>query len=70
MLELSHLEITSSALDEEVLYEEYPSRIKYCANPGEDVPDLTSDEEIPNLVTTPDLTYEDKEAQEQKAERF
>ena len=60
-----HLEITSSAPDEEVLYEEYPSRIKYCVNPGEDVPDLISDEEIPDLVTNPDLTYEDKEAQEQ-----
>ena len=55
-----HLEITSSAPDEEALYEEYPSRIKYCVNPGEDVPDLTSDEEIPDLVTNPDLTYEDK----------
>ena len=64
-----HLEITSSAPDEEVLYEEYPSRIKYCVNPGEDVPDLTSDEEIPDLVTNPDLTYEDKEAQEQKADQ-
>ena len=61
-----HLEIPSSAPDEEVLYEEYPSRIKYCVNPGED---LTSDEEIPDLVTTPDLTYEDKEAQEQKADQ-
>ena len=55
-----HLEITSSAPDEEVLYEEYPSRIKCCVNPGEDVPDL---------VTNPDLTYEDKEAQEQKADQ-
>ena len=64
-----HLEITSSAPDEEVLYEEYPSRIKYCVNPGEDVPDLTSDEEMPDLVTNPDLTYENKEAQEQKADQ-
>ena len=63
------LEITSSAPDEEVLYEEYPSRMKCCVDPGEDVPDLTSDEEIPNLVTNPDLTYEDKEAQEQKADQ-
>ena len=61
------LEIASSAPDEEVLYEEYPSRMKCCVDPGEDVPDLTSDEEIPDLVTNPDLTYEDKEAQEQKA---
>ena len=63
------LEITSSAPDEEVLYEEYPSRMKCCVDPGEDVPDLTSDEEIPDLVTNPDLTYEDKEAQEQKADQ-
>ena len=62
------LEIASSAPDEEVLYEEYPSRMKCCVDPGEDVPDLTSDEEIPDLVTNPDLTYEDKEAQEQKAD--
>ena len=61
------LEITSSVPDEEVLYEEYPSRMKCCVDPGEDVPDLTSDEEIPDLATNPDLTYEDKEAQEQKA---
>ena len=65
----SNLEITSSAPDEEVLYEEYPSRIKCCVNPGEDVPDLASKEEIPDLVTNPDLTYEDKEAQEQKADQ-
>ena len=64
-----HLEITSSAPDEEVLYEEYPSRIKYSVNTGEDVPDLASDEEIPDLVTNPDLTYEDKEVQEQKADQ-
>ena len=64
-----HLEITSSAPDEEVLYEEYPSRIKYSVNTAEDVPDLTSDEEIPDLVTNPDLTYEDKEVQEQKADQ-
>ena len=56
-----HLEITSSAPDEEVLYEEYPSRINYSVNTGEDVPDLASDEGIPDLVTSPDLTYEDKE---------
>ena len=62
------LEIASSAPDEEVLYEEYPSRMKCCVDPGEDVPDLTSDEEIPDLMTNPDLTYEDKEAQEQKAD--
>ena len=43
--------------------------MKCCVDPGEDVPDLTSDEEIPDLVTNPDLTYEDKEAQEQKADQ-
>ena len=64
-----HLEITSSAPDEEVLYEEYPSRKKYCVNHGEDVPNLTSDEEIPDLITNPDLTYEDKEAQEQNTDQ-
>ena len=67
--DVTQLEITSSAPDEEVLYEEYPSRMKCCVDPGEDVPDLTSDEEIPDLVTNPDLTYEDKEAQEQKADQ-
>ena len=56
------LEITFSAPDEEVLYEEYPSRMKCCVDPDEDVPDSISDEEIPDLVTNPDLTYEDKEA--------
>ena len=65
----AQLEITSSAPDEEVLCEEYPSRMKCCVDPGEDMPDLTSDEEIPDLVTNPDLTYEDKEAQEQKADQ-
>ena len=33
------------------------------------MPDLTSDEEIPDLITNPDLTYEEKEAQEQKADQ-
>ena len=37
-------------------------------DPDENVPDLVSDEEIPDLVTNPDLTYEDKEAQEQNAD--
>ena len=61
------LEIAYSAPDEQVLYEEYPSRMECCVDPDEDVPDLVSDEEIPDLVTIPDLTYEEKEAQEQKA---
>ena len=63
------LEIAYSAPDEEVLYEKYPSRMECCVDPDEDVPDLVSDEEIPDLVTNPDLTYEDKEAQEQKADQ-
>ena len=58
------LEIAYSAPDDQVLYEEYPSRMECCVDPDEDVPDLVSDEEIPDLVTTPDLTYEEKEAQE------
>ena len=33
------------------------------------MPDLVSDEGIPDLVTNPDLTYEDKEAQEQRADQ-
>ena len=63
------LEIAYSTPDEEVLYEEYPSRMECCVDPDEDVPDLVSDEEIPDFVTNPDLTYEDKEAQEQKADQ-
>ena len=63
------LEIAYSAPDEQVLYEEYPSRTECCVDPDEDVPDLVSDEEIPDLVTIPDLTYEEKEAQEQKADQ-
>ena len=63
------LEIAYSTLDEEVLHEEYPSRMECCVDPNEDVPDLVSDEEIPDLVTNPDLTYEGKEAQEQKADQ-
>ena len=58
------LEIAYSAPDEEVLYEEYPSRMGCCVDPDEDVPDLVFHEGIPDLVTNPDLTYEDKEAQE------
>ena len=63
------LEIAYSAPDEEVLYEKYPSRMECCVDPDEDVPDLVSDEGIPDLVTNPDLTYEDKDAQEQKADQ-
>ena len=63
------LEIAYSAPNEEVLYEEYPSRMECCVDPDEDVPDLVSDEEVPDLVTIPDLTYEEKEAQEQKADQ-
>ena len=63
------LEIADSTPDEEVLYEEYPSRMECCVDPDEDVPDLVSDEGIPDLVTNPDLTYEDKEAQEQKTDQ-
>ena len=63
------LEIAYSAPDEEVLYDKYPSRMECCVDPDEDVPDLVSDEEIPDFVTKPDLTYEDKEAQEQKADQ-
>ena len=63
------LEIAYSAPDEEVLYEEYPSRMECCVDLNEDVPDLVFDEEIPDLVTNSDLTYEDKEAQEQKADQ-
>ena len=44
------LEIPYSAPDEEVLYEEYPSRMECCVDPDEDVPDLVSDEGIPDLV--------------------
>ena len=62
-------DVRTHQLDEEVLYEEYPSRMECCVDPDEDVPDLVSDEEIPDLVTIPDLTYEDKEAQEQKADQ-
>ena len=40
-----------------------------CVDPDEDVPDLVSDEEIPDLVTIPDLTCEEKKAQEQKADQ-
>ena len=40
-----------------------------CVDPDEDVSDLVFDEEIPDLVTNPDLTYEEKEAQEQKADQ-
>ena len=50
-----HLEATPSAPNEEVMYE--------------DVPNLISDDEIPDLVSKPDLTCEDKEAQEQKADQ-
>ena len=63
------LEIAYSTLDDEVLYDKYPSRMECCVDPDEDVPHLVSDEEIPDLVTNPDLTYEDKEAQEQKADQ-
>ena len=63
------LEIAYSTPDEEVIYEEYPSRMECCVDPDEDVPDLVSDEEIPDFVAKPDLTYEDKEAQEQKADQ-
>ena len=47
----------------------YPSRMECCVDPDQDVPDLVSDEEIPALVTNPDLTCEDKETQEQKADQ-
>ena len=40
-----------------------------CVDPDEDVPDLVSHGEIPDLVTIPDLTYEEKEAQEQNADQ-
>ena len=60
------LEIAHSAPDEEVLYEEYPSRMECCVDPDENVPDLVSDEGIPDLVTIPDLTYEDKKPKNRK----
>ena len=63
------LEIAYSTPDEEVLYDKYPLRMECCVDPDEDVSDLVSDEEIPDFVTKPDLTYEDKEAQEQKADQ-
>ena len=63
------LEIAYSTPDEEVLYDKYPSRMECCVDPDEDVPDLVSDEEIPDFVTKPDLRYEEKEAQEQKADQ-
>ena len=65
---IHQLEIAYSKPDEEVPYEEYPSRMECCVDPDEDVPDLVSDEKITDLVTNPDLTYEDEEAQEQKAD--
>ena len=64
-----HLETTPSAPNGEVIYEEHPSRMTCSVNHDEDVPDLISDDEIPDLVSNPDLTYEDKEAQEQKADQ-
>ena len=64
------LEIAYSTPDGQMLFEEYPSRMECCVDHVEDVPDLVSDEEIPDLlVTIPDLTYEEKEAQEQKADQ-
>ena len=60
------LEIAYSAPDEEVLYEAYPSRMDCCVDPDEDVPDLVSDEEIPDLLTIPDLAYEEKKPKNKK----
>ena len=50
------LEKAYSKPDEEVLYDKYPSRMECCVDPDEDVPDLVSDEEIPDFATKPDLT--------------
>ena len=65
----AHLETTPSAPNGEVISEEHPSRIICSVNHDEDVPDLIFDDEIPDLVSNPDLANEDKEAQELKADQ-
>ena len=55
------LEIAFSAPEEQALYEECPGKMEHCV--------YDPDDEIPELDFIPDLTPEEKEAQELKADK-
>ena len=55
------LEVAFSEPEEQALYEECPRRMECCVS--------DSDDEIPELEFIPDLTTEEKEAQELRADK-
>ena len=55
------LEITFSTPEEQALYEEYPPKMECCV--------YGPDDEVPELDFIPELTPEEKEAQELKADK-
>ena len=55
------LEIAFSQPEEQDLYEECPRRMEYCV--------YDSDDEVPELEFIPDMTPEEKEAQELRADK-